>query len=62
MERERRERGWRIERKNMSKEAFFLFFLFCRGSRSWRGSNRYALDGLTKGEIWLLNLTLIPSN
>lgn len=27
-----------------------------------KGGDRYILDGLTKGEIWLLNLTLLPSN
>lgn len=27
-----------------------------------KGADRYILDGLTKEEIWLLNLTLLPSN
>lgn len=27
-----------------------------------KGADTYALDGLTEQEIWLLNLTLFPSN
>lgn len=27
-----------------------------------KGGDRYILDGPTKREIWLLNLTLLPSN
>lgn len=43
-----------VERENMSMKAFAGPVDLSKG-----GDTR---DGLTKGEIWLLDLTLLPSN
>lgn len=54
MERGGKEEGG--ERGNTSTK------VFAWGVDLGKGDDRYVLDGLTKGEIWLLNLTLLPSN
>lgn len=60
MEREGREGGGKgggeSKRENLSMEAF------AGGVDLGKGGDRYALDGFTKEEIWLLYLTLLPSN
>ena len=53
---EKGSRGRREGRENVGIEAF------AGDVDLGKGGDRYILDGLTKGEIWLLNLTLLPSN